>query len=395
MIMKRPGYAKKALWGGVLLTAVAATAWTLRPQPIRVTMVAVTRAALTATVSGEGRTRVRDLFVVAAPVDGQLVRVAVQAGDAIAANDTVASIRPAASRPLDARTRAEASAAADSAKAAVVRMDASEQEARVALEHAESQLETTRKLTESGSVPAEELTHRGHEAAIRRGGLEAATAGAAQARAELARAHAVLGAASDTSQPTPVRSPAAGSILRVLRESAGPVAAGMPLLEVGDVSRLEVTADLLSSDAAGVRPGAMARVTGWGGPQTLDARVRRIDPAASTKVSALGLEEQRVRIVLDLAGPPPAGLGHDYRVDVATVVWEGKDVLRVPSTALFRSGEQWAVFHVVDLRARRTLVEVGPTDGTWTVATKGLRDGDEVITQPSDAIEDGTRVRDR
>ena len=391
--MKRSGYAKKTIWGGALLTVAAATAWTLRPQPLHVATATVTRGTLTATVSGEGRTRVRELFVVAAPVDGQLERVAVQAGDAITANDTVASIRPAASRPLDARMRAEASAAAASASAAAARMEASEQEARVALEHAESQLETTRKLVESGSVPADELTHRGHEAAIRRRGLEAAAAGALQARAERARAHAVLGAASDTSQPTPVRSPAAGSILRVLRESAGPVAAGMPLLEVGDVSRLEVNADLLSSDAAGVHPGAAARVTGWGGPQPLDAHVRRIDPAAFTKVSALGLEEQRVRVVLDLAGPPPHGLGHDYRVDVSTVVWEGRDVLRVPSTALFRSGERWAVFHVVDVRARMTLVEVGPTDGTWTVATSGLHEGDEVITQPSDAVEDGTRVR--
>ena len=152
--MKQPGYAKKAIWGGALLTVAAATAWTLRPQPIHVTTATVTRGALTATVRGEGRTRVRDLFVVAAPVDGQLERVAVQSGDAVAANGAVASIRPAASRPLDARTRAEASAAADSARAAMARMEASEQEARVALEHAESQLETTRKLTESGSVPA-------------------------------------------------------------------------------------------------------------------------------------------------------------------------------------------------------------------------------------------------
>lgn len=391
--MKTSGYGKKAIWGGALLTVVAATGWTLRPQPIHVTTATVTRGALMATVNGEGRTRVRDLFVIAAPVDGQLERVVGKPGDAIAADDVVASIRPAASRPLDARTRAEASATATSAKAAVARADASEQEARVALEHADSQLETTRKLAESGSVAAEELTHRGHDAAIRGRALEAATAASVQARAELARAQAVLGAASDTSQPALVRSPAAGKILRVLRESAGPIAAGTPLLEVGDVSRLEVNADLLSSDAANVREGAAATVTGWGGSQLLGARVRRIDPAAFTKVSALGLEEQRVHVVLDLGGPPPAGLGHDYRVDVSAVVWQGQDVLRVPSTALFRSGEQWAVFRVVDLRARRSFVEVGPTDGTLTVVKNGLHEGDDVITQPSDAVEDGARVR--
>lgn len=390
--MKRASYARKAVWGGVLLAALAATGWTLRPQPIHVSIATVTSGPLTATVTAEGRTRVQDLFVVSASVDGQLERVMVQPGDAIAANDAVASIRPAASRPLDPRMRAEASAAATAAKAAVVRAEASEQEARVALEHAESLLETTRTLADSGSVAREELTHRGHETGIRRRALEAATAGAVQARAELARAQAILGASSDVGQPTPVRSPASGNILHVLRESAGPVAAGTPLLEVGDIHRLEVNADLLSSDATEVRVGATATITGWGGPKPLGARVRRIDPAAFTKVSALGLEEQRVHVVLDLLEPPPPGLGHDYRVDVTTVVWEGKDVVRVPSTALFRVGDRWAVFRLADRRARKTLVDVGPTDGTWTATSSGVQEGDEVVTQPSDAIDDGTRI---
>lgn len=391
--MKSAGYVKKGIWGAALLAAVLGTGWTLRPQPIHVSTATVTRGSLTATVSAEGRTRVRDHFVVSAPVDGQLERVMVQAGDAVAANDAVASIRPAASRPLDPRSRAEAGAAATAAKAAVARAEATEQEARVALEHAESLLETTRKLAESGSVAGEELTHRGHEAGIRRRALEAATAATVQARAELARAQAILGAGSEAAQTTIVRSPATGKILRVPRESAGPIAAGTPLLEVGDLRRLEVTADLLSNDAAGLLPGASATITGWGGPKPLGATVRRIEPAAFTKVSALGLEEQRVHVILDLQEPPPPSLGHDYRVDVATVVWEGKDVLRVPSTALFRAGDRWAVFRVVDLRARKTLIEVGATDGTASVVTNGLAEGDEVITQPSDAIDDGTRIR--
>lgn len=393
--MQRSGFAKRALWIGMALAMAAALVWTLRPEPVPVTTGVVTRGTLAATVRGEAKTHVRNLYIVAAPVDGQLERVSVRPGDAIRPNDPVASIRPVASRPLDARSRAEANAAAASARAAVARADASEAEARVAVEHAESQLETTRRLAQSGSTPAEELTHRGHEAEMRRRALEAATAAAVQARAELARAQAILGVASDTSQPTRVLSPAAGKILRVLRESAGPVAAGTPLLEVGDVNRLEIDADLLSSDAARVHPGAAATVTGWGGPEPLRARVRRIDPAAFTKVSALGLEEQRVHIVLDLATAPPPGLGHDYRVEVSIVVWESNNVLRVPSTALFRAGDHWAVFRVTDLRARRVLLEAGPTDGNWTVATKGLREGDEVVTQPSDAIEDGSRVRRR
>lgn len=269
--MKRAHHGKKAIWSGVLVLASAATAWTLRPQPIPVTTAPVTRGALASTVSGEGRTRVRDLFVVSAPVDGELERVSVEPGDSVHPNDTLASIRPVASRPLDARSRAEANAAAMLAKAATERAEAAEAEARVALEHAESQLQTTRLLVQSAVVPAQEVTHRGHEAEMRRRSLEASMAASGQARAELARANAVLGSARDTSQPTTVRSPAAGRILRVIRESAGPIHAGTPLLELGDVSGLEIDADLLSSDAAAIRQGGAATVTSWGGSRGLPA----------------------------------------------------------------------------------------------------------------------------
>jgi HlyD family secretion protein len=393
--MKRSGYFKVVLWTGLFAVVIGSAAWALRPQPVPATIAPVTRGALASSVSGEGRTRVRGLYVIAAPVDGQLERIALQPADAVKADDPVATIHAAASRPLDPRTRAEANAAAAAARAAVARAEASEQEARVAVEHASTELETSRRLAQTGAVASDEVLHRGHEADMRRSALEAATAAAGQTRAELTRALAVLGTAGDLGQPMLVRSPVGGSVLRVVRESAGPVAAGTPLLEVGDVTRLEVNADLLSSDAAEVRPGAAATVTGWGGPATLRARVRRIDPAAFTKVSALGLEEQRVHVVLDLIEPAPPGLGHDYRVDVSVVVWEGQDVLRVPSTALFRAGDRWAVFRVADSRARRVLVALGPTDGTSTVVTAGLADGDQVITQPSDVIEDGTRVRRR
>jgi HlyD family secretion protein len=392
MTMKRSVNSKVVLWFGLVAVLLGAALWALRPQPVPATMAAVTRGPLTSTVSGEGRTRVRDLFVVAAPVDGQLERVTLQPADLVKQDDPIAWIHPAASRPLDPRSRAEASAAAAAARAAVARADALEQEARVALEHASSELETSRRLAQTGAVPSEEVVHRGHEADMRRDALAAATAAATQTRAELTRALAVLGTADDPGQPTAVRSPVAGRVLRVVRESAGPVAAGAPLLEIGDIARLEVDADLLSSDAAAVRSGAAATVIGWGGPAVLLARVRRIDPAAFTKVSALGLEEQRVHVVLDLTDPPPPGLGHDYRVDVAVVVWDGHDVLRVPSTALFRVGDRWAVFRVVAGRAHRVLVDLGPTDGTMAAVSAGLQDGDEVITQPSDMIEDGSRV---
>jgi HlyD family secretion protein len=295
---------------------------------------------------------------------------------------------------LDPRSRAEATAAVSAAEATVARADAAALEAKAALAHAESELGTARQLAEKGAAPRMDLEHRGHEAEIRRQAAQGAAAAARSARADLARAQAILAPASvKPGQITPVQSPVAGRILRVLRESAGPVPAGTPLLEVGDMSSLEVHADLLSSDAAKVQPGAGATITGWGGTQPIRARVRRIDPAAFTKVSALGLEEQRVHVVLDLVEPPPPGLGHDYRVDAAVVIWDGKDVLRVPATSLFRAGDRWAVFVVRDGRARKTPVASGATDGTLTAVTGDVKEGDAVIVQPSDAINDGTRVR--
>jgi HlyD family secretion protein len=391
--MKKTGLSKSALWTGALLALGAAAAWSLRPQPVPVTTARVERGTLAATVSGEGRTRVQDLYAISAPVDGELERVVVEPGDTVELNGVVADILPAASRPLDPRTRAQASAAVAGARAHLARAEAAEREARVAREHAESVFGRTQALARSGAVAPADAEHAGHEAEIRRRTAEAATAAVREARADLARALAALALELPrTGQSIPVRAPAAGKILRVLRESAGPVGAGTPLVEVGDITRFELYADLLSSDAAAVRPGARATVTGWGGPRAIAARVRRVDPAAFTKVSSLGLEEQRVNVVLDLTEPPPPGLGHDYRVDVYIVVWEGRGVLRVPSTALFRADGRWAVFVLRDGRARETLVDAGPADGTWTVVNGGVREGEMVITQPADVIADGTRV---
>ena len=391
--MNRNRSVRRTVWLAVGVALALSIAWALRPQPILVTTAPVERGTLSATVTAEGRTQVKELYVVSTPVDGQLERVVVHPSDVVADGAVVAEVKPGASRPLDPRSRGEASAAVASAEAAVARATAAESEARVAEEHAESQLATTRQLAEKGAAPRVDLEHRGHEAEMRHHAVDQAAAAARSARADLARARAVLAPSlAKPGETTAVQSPIAGRILRVLRESAGPVAAGTPLLEVGDLSSVEVHADLLSSDAAMVRLGAAATLTGWGGNTPIRARVVRVDPAAFTKVSALGLEEQRVHVVLDLAEPPPAGLGHDYRVDAAIVTWEGSDVLKVPSTALFRAGDRWALFVVDGGRARKATVEVGPSDGSHTAVTNGVSQGDQVVVQPSDAISDGTRV---
>jgi HlyD family secretion protein len=383
---------KPYVWAAALVFGVAGLAWLLRPRPLAVSIEPVTRGSLLATVDSEARTRVKELYVVSAPVGGTLERLEVDSGDSVTAQTVVARILPAASPALDPRSRAEATAAVVAARAAVARAEATEREAKVAVEHADSQLARSKSLSTSGTVPAAEAEHAGHESEIRHRALEAATAAVLQARAELTRARAVVSPGAAGDDAVEIRAPITGQVLRVLRESAGPVAAGTPLAEIGDTSRLEVVADLLSADAASLRPGAAVTVTEWGGIEPIAARVQRIDPTAFTKVSALGLEEQRVRVVADLLHRKPESLGHDYRVKVAVVRWEGKNVVRVPSTALFRDGNRWAVFAVRDGRAGLTPVEIGLSDRSRTAVASGLAPLDEVITQPSDSIEDGTRV---
>lgn len=385
---------RRALWIAIAVGLVGAMVWLLRPRPLAVDTARVTRGTLTATVSAEGRMRVKDLYVVAAPVDGQLMRLTLEPGDAVDAGAIVARVQPITPRPLDARTRAEAEAAAAAARAAVERAEASAREAEVAVEHAESELARERELVRKGTMGAVSAEHAGHESQRRQRALDAARAAVRAARAELARATAAAAVTSGAGGPAiDVTSPIQGRVLRVLRESAGPIAAGTPLVEVGDPAELEVSAELLSGDAASVRAGAVGAISRWGEGQPLAARVRRVDPAAYTKVSALGLEEQRVRVVLDLVEPPPEGLGHDYRVDVSITTWSGAGVLRVPSTALFRSGHRWMVFAIRDGRARSTAVDVGPSDGTWSVVERGLAEGDRVVVQPSDELREGMRVR--
>ncbi|HSU39190.1 MAG TPA: HlyD family efflux transporter periplasmic adaptor subunit [Polyangiaceae bacterium] len=384
---------RRTLWAGIGALLLVLAGWLLRPEPLMVEAAPVTRGLLRATVTGEGRTRVKALYTVTAPVDGELERITLDPGAALATDTVVARIRPAASRPLDARSRAEAAAAVVAAREAVSRAEAAEREASVAVEHADSKLARSQKLAQTDAVPQAELEHAGHEMLMAKATLESGQAAVREARADLARATAVITPTSGARGAAfEVKSPATGKVLRVLHESAGPIAAGTPLLEIGDVSALEINSDLLSSDAATVRPGATATISGWGG-QPFSARVRRVDPAGFTKVSALGLEEQRARVVLELTDPPPRGLGHDYRVDVAIVVWEGKDVLRIPTTALFRVGKDWATFAIRDGFARLTKVETGPSDASLTVVKSALAPGENVIPQPSDAIKEGMRVR--
>jgi HlyD family secretion protein len=385
---------KRILWLAIAGLLIVGAGFALRPKATPAAIARVTRGPFTATLTAEGRSRVSDLYIVASPVDGDLERIPLKAGDSVPAGAIVARIRPSASRPLDPRSRATALAAVSTARAAVAQALAVQAEAVGAAVHADSELVTARRLVSGGAEARKVLERAEHEAEIRRRGVDAARAAVAVAGGELTRAEASLAPAPARSDlpAVAIRAPIAGRLLRVLRESEGPVGAATPLAEIGNLAGLELTTDLLTADAAMVQPGASATITQGSDSRPFKARVRRIEPAAFTKVSALGLEEQRVRVVLDLVDAPPAGLGHDFRVTVSIVVWTGQNVLAVPSTALFRSGARWAVFVLDQGRARVREVTPGRSDEERTVIETGLAEGDEVILQPSDAIRDGARI---
>lgn len=302
------------------------------------------------TVDEEGRTRVRDRFVVAAPLAGRVLRIELDAGDPVKRGDVVARVQAEASPLLDARSRAEAQAAIDSARATVGRARAEEQRARAALEQAQRELRRMRELVLNELATAQELDAREADVRASEEAVSAAVFAVRAASSDLARAEARLApsSAGGSGRVMAVTSPAEGVVLRRVRESESVVPAGEPLIEIGDPRRLEIVSDFLSTDAVRVPEGARAIVDQWGGERPLEARVRRVEPSGFTKISALGVEEQRVNIILDFSDPAQAwaALGDGYRVEVRVVLWESQNALRVPTGALFRLGERWAVYRV-------------------------------------------------
>ena len=376
--------------GGLLALAL----W---PTRVDVDAGTVTRGPLVVTVDDEGRTRVRDRYVVSAPVGGRVLRIDLEPGDRVTRGMVVAQVRPEAPPLLDARTRAEAQAAADAAQAALGHARAEEQRARTALAQVQSDLARIRELARSKVVSAQELETREADARIAEESVNSATFAVRAAASDLQAAQARLRQPSSEAagRVVPVSSPVDGVVLKRLRESESVVPPGDPLLEIGDPDRIEIVADLLSTDAVRVKPGARAIVDNWGGPQPLDARVRRIEPSGFTKISALGVEEQRVNVILDFTDPATAraALGDGYRVEVRVVIWEASDVLKVPTSALFREGTQWAVYVVDGGRARRQPVTLGHQTGQEAEVVSGLAAGTVVVLHPGDTLTDGARIR--
>jgi len=381
-------------WIAAGAAATATAAWlAFRPRPVPVEVAAADRGDLRVAVEGIGKTRVRDRFEVAAPAGGQLERIALRPGDPVASGAVVARILGPEPAPLDPRARRELEARLAAARAAEVRARAAVEQARIASGQASRDLERALALGRASVVAESDVEAARTREGARHEEVHMAEAALRQATAEAAAAAAALGREGSHGRPVEVRSPAAGSVLRVVRESGGPVAAGAPLLEVGDVRRLEVVADLPSADAVRVSPGGAAAVSGWGGGATLAARVRRVEPSGFTKVSPLGVEEQRVNVVLDPEGPGWEALGDAFSVDVSVAVEEVRGAVRVPASAVFRQGDGWAVFAVEGGRARLRPVALRARAGGTAALERGVEPGERVVLHPGDRVADGVRVR--
>jgi HlyD family secretion protein len=392
---------KRLLWLACALGVVAVLVAAFRPRPASVDIVTVTRGPLRVTVDEDGKTRIRERYVVAAPLAGQLLRVELKPGATVLAGQTlVAAIEPEHPTLLDERSRAQAEARVKAAEAGRKQALANEQRARAAHEFAVTDLQRTRDLRVRGSAALHE-----YESAIQRERTTAEERKASQfgvriAEFELEQAQAAF---LQTRLRSPgeqeavrfeIRSPINGKVLRVFQESATAVTSGTRLLEVGDPRDLEVEIDVLSADAVKIPPGAPVLLEHWGGEKPLRGRVRLVEPAAFTKVSALGVEEQRVWVMVSFEDPPEKwhALGDAYRVEARIVVWESDNVRKLPSGTLIREGDAWAVYRVQDGQAVHTPVQVGRNNGLEAEVLAGVADGDAIVLHPSDKISDGVAV---
>ncbi|MEM6675775.1 MAG: HlyD family efflux transporter periplasmic adaptor subunit [Planctomycetota bacterium] len=405
---------KRILFGLLAVAAVAVVIGiAMRPQPVPVSVEAVVRGPLTVTLDEEGRTRVRERYLVLAPLDGLLHRIHLEAGDRAEGGATeVAIVEPLSSTLLDERSVAMAEARVGAADASLARAREGNATAERLLEIARDDL--LRQQNAGTAVSAQDVANARRELHYREGELAAAGAAIRVAEAELDVAQAALLVARpsesvdgpdggrerrpiDAGGLLVVHAPVDGRVLRVLRKDEGPVRIGEPLVELGDTEHLEIVADYLTTEAVRIQPGMEAIVEEWGGEGPIAARVRRVEPAARTKVSSLGVEEQRVDVVLDLVDPPPeaASLADGFRVEVRVVVWRGEDVVLVPEAALVREGDEWTVFRRVDGIVESVAVRLDHRDGRSAEVVEGLSVGDEVVIYPSDRLVDGARVRVR
>ncbi len=390
-----------------LALLVAALIYALQPQPLPADFVEVSEGPLVVTIEEEGETRVRDRYVVSAPVAGRILRIELEPGDPVRAGRTVvATFLPTTPNFLDTRSRREAEAAVQAADAELGQARAMKQRAENELRFARTELRRYSALADKGVVSEGELEALQVEAQTREDTFRAAEFAVRSAEQRLEMARAVLiqpgepGAGSGNSpgqEPIRLRSPIDGVVLQRLQQSEVVLPAGTPIIAVGNPDRLEIVSDFLSTDAVKVIPGNRVLIEQWGGGETLRGKVRRVEPSGFTKISALGVEEQRVNIIIDFEDPREAwaALGDGYAVAVAIVIWETEETVKVPTGSLFRQGGDWAVFVVEEGVAKTRRVEIGRRTGLEAQVLSGLEVGERVIEYPSDDIEEGSRVQAR
>ncbi len=385
-------------------------AYAFWPRAIRVDIAAAAYKHMQLTINEEAKTRVRDAYVVSAPVTGRLLRVEVEPGDHVDRNQSiVARMLPANPAVLDIRTEEQAKAAVDAADAALVLARAEVNRAAADADYATLEIERARKLRESDTVSQAALDQAERAWRAANAALETAKAAVAVRKADLENAQAMLmtfsqaeklalGVNPHPRESIPLMAPITGRILRVIQESETTISAGAPILEIGDPSDdLEIVSELLSTDAVKITPGDRVIVEKWGGDATLRGIVGKVEPWGFTKFSALGVEEQRVNVIINFADnhDAHARLGHGFRVEVKIVIWEDENALTIPSSAIFRSAQDWAVFKVVKGRAKLSKLQIGPNNGVDTQILEGLEEGDEIILYPANQIFDGARVAQR
>ncbi|WP_315726087.1 MULTISPECIES: efflux RND transporter periplasmic adaptor subunit [unclassified Bradyrhizobium] len=385
------------------LAVAAVVAWMMMPSPVPVETAVVTKGRFVATVDDDGKTRVRQRYVVAAPLAGRLGRIRFKAGDQVKADELIATIMPAPAPLLDPRARREVEERLGAAEANVERAKAVVARAQAQSAQASADLARTTALAASGAASAQakeraELAMRIAERDLR--AAEYVDHGAGheldQLRAMLAR----YGSSTDAEVPAGswnVTAPVGGLVLKLIQESETMVQPGSPLLELGDPRDLEVVVDVLSTDAVEIRPGADVTIDRWGGAGRLSGRVRRVEPAAFTKISTLGVEEQRVNVLIDIVSPAEQWqrLGDAYQLDAQIVVFTQDDATIVPTGALFRRGDDWSVFVLKDGRVELRKVRIIRRSGRFAAVAEGVAGGDVVIIYPSDRVADGVKVEAR
>ena len=377
--------------GGIVLL----TMW-LRPKPIKVDVAKVVRGPMRVTVDGEGKTRVRDRYTVAAPVAGRLRRISLRRGDAVLAGQMIGQIDPLPLAPLDPRQRTEATGRVNAAEDVKHEIDRMVQRSKATYEQARRDLDRCEILARSGDISRQELERAQTAVTTSLRDYEAARSKSDTAAHDVEVARAALlmmdQSRSPAAEAVQVQAPTRGTVLRVLEESERVISAGAPLVELSNPSKLEVVIELLSTDAVKVSPGALVSIENWGGPQPLEARVSLVEPSGFTKVSALGIEEQRVNVVADLT-ETASSLGDGYRVEGRIVVWQAESVLQIPVSALFRRGESWNLFVVENGAAHLRKVEIGQRTPFTAEIKSGIDEGAAVITHPSNQIQDGVRLQ--